>query len=222
MDPTSVPTSTGPTDSVDESTPRTGTDDGPVDFPEMTVDLADPYAVEAAQVINDALLTPKDAGKGFVKGNFVPADPTNHDAVLPCGQPSTAAMFPNGLRLGTQIGLPDTAQLEQTVNLFLDEETAKAAFAWSADGLNCNTGDLNGTAIEITDEGDVTADVGGDEAHAWTAVIGGQNGVVIGVRRGHMTLGFTFIVAAGADGSALPNPVELAALGMEKLAAAGY
>jgi len=224
-EPSTPDQSTTDPSTTETSAPESSTDADPSEpatFPEMTIDPSEPDAVEALKVLESAVLTPEDAGEDFVAGTFTPGDPDDHDSVLPCGQPTTTAMFPNGLRTGSQLVLPDSAQLEQSVNLFLDEETAQAAFEWAAEGLNCSTGDLGGTPIEITDEGDVTADVGGDQAHAWTAVIGDQTGVIIGVRKGHLTLGFTFVLLAGVDGSTLPNPVDLAAAGVQKLEDAGY
>lgn len=213
--------------STEESTPEVTTD-GSTDesttddsFPPMTVDTGSAESLAVTEKINAALLTAKDVGEGFAKGDYTPSDPTATTATLPCGQTSTAVMFPNALRTGTTLTKGNTAQLEQAVNMFLDSKTAAEAYDYAVEGLSCSEGDVGGTKVAITDEGDVSSQVGAERAQAWTAKIGNDQGVLVAVNDGDLSLGFTFVIAGGADSSSLPNPLDLVATAVKKLQDAG-
>jgi len=193
----------------------------PTSFPEMTVDTGSADSLAVTEKINKALLTPTEVGKGFTETTYTPSDPTDTTATLPCGQVSTAVMFPNALRTGTTLTKGNTAQLEQAVNMFLDSKTAAEAYDYAVAGLSCSEGDVGGTKVAITDGGDVSADVGAERAQAWTATIGKDQAVLVAVNDGDLSLGFTFVLAGGADSSTLPNPLELVAKAVKKLQDAG-
>ncbi|RIJ77595.1 hypothetical protein D1871_06425 [Nakamurella silvestris] len=229
----STDTAVGTASSSTEPTPSgTGTTDAPgttasppqlpTSFPEMTVDTTESDALQAVDVINGALLKAGDLGTGFAKAAYTPPDPTDRTALLPCGQVNTAAMFPNALRTGTKLVDGTTAQMDQTVTLFLDEETAKAAFEHAVAGYSCTEGLIGDAPVGITDGGDLTTQIGGDKAHAWAATIGDEAGVLVVVQQGRLTQGFTYVMGAGVEMKDVPNPIEAATLAVKKMQEAGF
>ncbi|AZI59012.1 hypothetical protein EH165_13505 [Nakamurella antarctica] len=140
---------------------------------------------------------------------------------MPCGQPATFLQFPNVLRAGTNVVLGQSVQFQEAVNLYVDAATASAAYDYAVAGLACGDGKIGSTAVTISEPEDVTATVGGDSATTWTVGIEGETGVLVSVLSGPLIINFTFIAAAGADSSALPDPLELAKAATAKLIAAG-
>lgn len=199
------------------------TSEEPVDqtFPEQTVDTESPDALAVLAAINEALLTPQDIGNGFVQGTYSAPDPSDTGSTLPCGQVNTSVAFPNALRTGTTLTLGQSAQFQQAVSYFLDDETASAAFSYAVAGISCTDAKVGGTTATVSEPQDVTADTGGDTAIAWTVKIGTDSAVLIAVLTGSTTVGYTFAVSGNSDVATLPNPVEVVALATQKLIAAG-
>ena len=191
----------------------------------MTVDTTDAEAVKALGVMNAALLTPVEVGTGFVKGSYTPPNPTDTSVKLPCGGVSTAVLFPNALRTGTNMTKGNSLQFQESVSLFTDTKTAVAAFAAGAAGVSCAKGSIGGTPVTFTTGQDVTAEVGGDRAMAWAVVVDpsgeADKGVLIAVTSGSMTAGYTFVAAAGFDSSKEATPISLAKKATAKLIRAG-
>lgn len=208
-------TSTGETGTSETGTAETNT------FPEITVNTTDQDAVNALTTMEKGLLTAEELGNGFAKGNYTPADPTDTTGKLPCGQVSTSVMFPNALRTGTTLGKGNEALMEETLNLFLDDTTAAAAYEYALEGLNCAEGKVGDVVVQIENAGDVSKEIGVEAANAWTAAIGSDTAVLIAFKRGSLTAGFTFVVAEGVDSSTLPNPIDLATAVVKKLNDAG-
>lgn len=224
----SAPTAEGTEKSAENSSEqseaaRSETSGKPVaeTFPEQTVDTESPNALAVLAKIDKALLTPQDLGSGFVQGTYAAPDPSDTGSTLPCGQVNTSVAFPNALRTGTVLTLGQSAQVQQAVSYFLDEETASAAFSYAVAGISCTDANVGGTAATVSEPQDVTADVGGGTAIAWTVQIGTDSAVLIAVLRGSTSVGYTFAVPGNSDVNTLPNPVEVVALATQKLIAAG-
>jgi len=193
-----------------------------VSFPEMTVDTTESDALGAIDLINGALLKAGDLGTEFVKVPYVPSDPTDRTALLPCGQVNTAALFPNALRTGTKLNQDATAQMDQSVSLFLDKDTAGQAYDHAVAGFSCTEGRIGDAVVGITDGGDLTSQIGGDKAHAWAATIGDEAGVLVVVLQGRMTQAFTYVMGAGVQMKDVPDPIEAATLAVKKMQGVGF
>ena len=172
--------------------------------------------------MNSALLTPAEVGTGFVKGPYTPPDPKDTSVSLPCGGTSTAALFPNALRTGTNMTKNKSLQFQESVSLFTDAKTAGRAYDTAVAGLSCAKGSIEGTPVTITKGEDVTAQVGGDRATTWNVVIGSEgSGVLVAVTSGSMTAGYTFIAAAGVSSAGDASPLSIAKKATTKLIDAG-
>jgi hypothetical protein len=187
----------------------------------MTVVTDDANAKKVLALMDAGLITPAEVGKGFVKQPFTPRDPSDHAAKMPCGQPSTAALFPNALRTGTDLVQGQNAEFEESVTLYLDAATAGQAFEADVAGVTCDKGDISGTPVTISKPQDVTAEIGGSKAVAWSIEAGGSRGVLVAVNSGSVTIGFTFLAAPNADTSKLPNTLDVAKKATAKLLATG-
>ena len=219
-EPSTLPSvSTSAAGSPDAGTPlSSGADTSPL--PEATVNTPSADALKVLGLMNDALLTPAEVGTGFTKAQYVapkPKDPTK----LPCGTLSAAALYPNALRTGATADQGQAAEFIESASLFLDAATAGKAFQANVDGVSCTKGDLNGATVEISQGQDVTSQVGGDKAGAWSITFEGYQGVLIAVTSGSLVLGFTFIADSSTDTSKLPNPLALAKAATEKMLATG-
>ncbi len=186
-------------------------------LPEITVQTTSAEARRIVSAVNAILLTPAELGKGFTKRTYTPPDPKDTSARLPCGQVNTAAQFPNALRTGTEIVKGNSVQFDEAVSVYLDTKTATSAFAAAVAGVSCNNGKIGTTPVTVISARDVTAEVGGDQARAWKLGLGPDSVVLVGVRTGLISVGFTFIVAASADTSVLPNPLDIAKVATERL-----
>lgn len=214
-----TPDVTTPDDTTPElTTPELTSSDGPTSsYPELTIDPDGEQAQAVIAEIQEYLLTPEEVGEGFTTIDYTPTDPRDTSLTQPCGQMSTAVVYPNAVRTGTSLVRGQEAQFDEVVNVFLDEDTATEAFAYAVEGLNCTDGMVGGNPVVITDAGDVTDQVGGDEAHAWTATLGDNHAVLMAVRSGALSLGFTFVVAGTVDTTTLPDPLEVVAAAVTKL-----
>ncbi len=193
----------------------------PGPLPAITVDTTNANALKALEVMNSALLTPAEVGAGFVKGPYTPPDPKDTSVKLPCGGTSTAALFPNALRTGTNMTKNQTLQFQESVSLLTDTKSAAGAYAAGVAGVSCAKGSIDGTPVTFSKGQDVTAQVGGDSAMTWSVVIGNDSGVLVAVRSGSLTAGYTFIAAGGADTAGEASPLSLARKATTKLTAAG-
>lgn len=166
-----------------------------------------------------ALLTPGDVGNGFVPGSYQPPDPSRPS---PCGKPSVAAQFPQALRLGTELDKGQSLQLIESLTVLPDVATAQAAYAAGVAGLSCRQARLDAGAPPVTIGAprDVTAQVGGDKAMAWSLSAQGLKGSLVAVQSAEAVITFSFLALGSADTSTAPDPVAVAKTGVAKILAA--
>ena len=186
--------------------------------PATTVDTTSDDAVKVLGLMKKSLLTPKEVGTGFTAAD-TPAD--NAATPTACGTKSVLALYPNVLRSGEVITSGETAQFQEQLSLFVDTETAQAAFKAQVAGITCSKGSISGTPVTFGALQDVTSQVGGEKAVAATVSFDGATGVLIAVGSGSTTVGYTFLAATGTDTSKLPNPLDLAKKATAKVLAAG-
>ncbi len=199
-----------------------GSDDKPAAAPttsttSSTTSPAPSTSENPADLLKKALLTASDVGPGFVEGTW---EEPNANEPGPCGKPNVSAQFPNAVRIGAQFAKGEQFQLIEGINVFADANTSKAAYAAGVDGLTCTDATLGGQPVSIGERMDVTAQVGGDLATAWSVKADGMEGVLIAVHAEQAVLTFTFVAIGGADTSSVANPIEVAKTGVSKALAA--
>jgi hypothetical protein len=204
-----------------------GSDDKPAAAPSTTTSTTSSSSAAPAPstgsgedpkaLLKKALLTASDVGPGFVEGTW---EETSASEPGPCGKPNVAAQFPNAVRIGAQFAKGEQFQLIEGINVFADTDTSKAAYAAGIDGLACAEPKLGGQPVEIGQQMDVTAQVGGSVATAWSVKADGIEGVLIAVHAEQAVLTFTFVALGGADTSSVANPIALAKTGVSKAMAA--
>lgn len=219
------PTRTTPSaeTSAETSTETSTTDSGLSGNPSPpgAVDTTSATAPKALSLMNGALLKPADLGAGFATRKYTAPDPMDTSTKLPCGQPTANVQYPNALRTGTILTKGNSAQLEESVALYPSDGVAEKAFAVNEAGVSCRKGTQGGITFTISAGQDVTAELGGDRAEAWSITVGADKGVLALVRSGSLTVGFTFLMAAGTDATALPNALAVAKTATARLIATG-
>ncbi|MHA6796453.1 hypothetical protein ACVGVM_23515 [Pseudonocardia bannensis] len=128
------------------------------------------------------------------------------------------ARFPAAVRVGTALDGPVAGvPVRQTVSVYGDEGTARAAHQANADGPACSEGTLSGQPVVITPAEDLQFDVGGEQATGWR--VGGESFdvVLISVQTRELVVNFTYLSPAGAP-TGLPDPLVISRTGVQKLA----
>lgn len=168
-----------------------------------------------------AMLVAADVtGYNLTDGQFTPPDPSQP---LPCGQPDPDSKLPPALQVGAEIdsASPQAAVIE-TLAFYTDTATATQAFNLGLQGVSCASATLtdNGGTIpiQLTSPSDVTSQVGGDKAIAVQIKSAQFQAVVVGVTKDNAVLTFQYQTVPDADTTKLPNPIGLAALGVQKIA----
>lgn len=176
-----------------------------------------PGADDPVAALRAGLLAADDIGPGYTRGDDPQPEPSTP---TPCGGPSTVAQFPNAVRVGVSHDGPQAASVTETVSVYGDQATSDAAFAAVHDGLACGQGTIGAESVVITPREDLRADVGGDQASGWR--VGGDrfDAIYISVQIGPAVVNLVFLAPTNVDTSTLPDPLPIAARGVQKIRAA--
>lgn len=167
-----------------------------------------------------ALLKPSDIGTGFTTGTY-----SSVKTRLPCDPAGTTPLsqrVPAQATGGTEIDSGNQAALTQTVNAYADAATGAQAWNLFKAGVNCTTATLpDGSKMTLQAPVDVTAQVsaGHGSSLEWQWTTAGAHGVMIATFAGRVGTSLMFAVANNASTAGLPDPVQVAKLAFEKLAA---
>ncbi|HEY2812969.1 MAG TPA: hypothetical protein VGJ03_05865 [Acidimicrobiales bacterium] len=167
------------------------------------------------------MLTASDVtGFALTDGQFTAPDPTQP---LPCGQPDPDSQFAPTLQVGSEIdSASPQATIVETLAFYSDTATASKAFDAGVQGISCSNGNVtaNGAPIpvQLQSPSDVTSQVGGDRAVQVQLTSSQFQAVVIGVTKDNAVVTFQYETTPDADTTKLPNPTQLGALGVQKIA----
>lgn len=192
--------------------------------PVRPVDMAAPVAApaaeedlsldDAAELIRPFLLTADEVGSGFTPGEEPLPDPT---APAICGGPNTVAQFPVAVRVGAAFDGPVAGlQVTETVSVHEDAATAEAAYRAGVEGVSCSEGTVAGEDVSIVAAGDLTADIGGEQATGWVIANSDVEVIVVTVQSDEIVWNFTYL-AVGGHVEQLPDAVDVSAAGVAKL-----
>ncbi|MCW2498077.1 hypothetical protein [Jatrophihabitans sp.] len=204
----------------------------PSSFPSSSAPAASPSSAETVTKaqIQSVLLTAKDISANAI----AQAIPTTSNNPLPCqsaGEPTLTDKFPGTVRAGVDI-VDNTARaaVSEEIRLFADKATATAALAYAKAGLACSGGTVtadDGTklAVKLGAPQDIEASLlkdaklastGIDQAYAWSATSSTDDYGLVTVQIDRSLVLMTFVNAAGADTSKLPDPLSIVELAIEK------
>ena len=164
--------------------------------------------------LDKGLLSASDLGTGF-KAQALPAPQAG--AKTPCGGASTASVFPNAIRTGVAIAKGNDAQLQESVSLYVTAADSAKAHDHDVSGINCKSGEIDGSKFTLSAAEDVTSQVGGTDAKIWNITIEDASGVLIAIQDQAGTINMTFLAAKGVDATKLPTPIEVAKFAVDKL-----
>lgn len=182
---------------------------------EMVADPEEDLSLDdAAELIRPFLLTADEIGPGFTPGAEPQPDPAT-PAI--CGGRSVVAQFPIAVRVGSTFAGPvEGVQVTETVSVYEDADTARAAYQAGVDGVDCGEGTVAGESVAIVPAEDLTYDVGGEQATG--RVLGNENFdvIIVTVQSDAVVWNFTYL-AYGDTLAELPDAVTVSAAGVEKL-----
>ncbi|WP_143172226.1 hypothetical protein [Pseudonocardia thermophila] len=168
-------------------------------------------------LLRAALLRPSEVGPGW---RVAPEQPLPNPSVpAVCGGHSVIARFPDAQRVGVALlGSRSGERVQETLSVFGDRTTARAAYDAYAEGLDCTKGSLSGTPVTISEPEDVRDRVQGDRATAWTLTGSGFRALLVSVLTGDQLVNFVFLTP---DGSSLTrvDALVLARTGVARLQA---
>ncbi|HXV92398.1 MAG TPA: hypothetical protein VD813_03795, partial [Pseudonocardia sp.] len=190
--------------------PATTGDPAPAAGPQPPADVLD--------ALRAALIQPGDLGPGWTVGDEPVPDPSTPAA---CGGPGVVAQFPDAVRLGTALAGPQPDVLAQeTVSIYADPDTARAAFLANAEGLACSEGTLGDRPVVITPAEDLTFDLGGEQALGWQAGTEDLDLLILSVQAQEAVVTFTYVAPTGFDWSVVPDRLGLSRTAVGRLLAA--
>lgn len=167
------------------------------------------------------MLTAADvSGFALTDGQFTAPDPTQP---LPCGQPDPDNQFPPALQVGSELdSASPQAAIVETLAFYQDTETASKAFQAGVQGISCTSGNVvtgsQSIPVQLETPSDVTSQVGGDKAVQVHLTSSQFQAVVVAVSKDNAIATFQYQTTPDADTTELPNPTQLAALGIQKIA----
>lgn len=210
VDVSTTTTDEGPTTTAPASEPAPSTSAG-----EGFGDLEGLRTAAAA-----ALLTAAEIGPGFVDGGYEPGDQAD---VTPCGTPGADTVIAPTITVGTQASQASpSANVVEEIRIYVDPAEADTAYTAGVAGLSCQSSVEEGgsaDAVTFTGLGDLTAELGGTEAAGWSFQSDAAQGVLVAARLDAAIVFFQFLVPAGTDASALPDPLAVAGAAVGKIAA---
>lgn len=166
-----------------------------------------------------ALLTPAEIGAGFVDGGYQPGDQAD---VTPCGTPGADTVVTPTITVGAQAAQASpSATVVEEIRIYIDPEEAATAYAAGVAGLSCPSGeeDGGGATVTFTGLGDLTDELGGTETAGWTFESDAAQGLLVAARLDAALVFFQFLIPAGTDAAALPDPLAVAGAAVAKVAA---
>jgi hypothetical protein len=168
----------------------------------------------AADQLRPFLLAPPDVGSGFGPGQEPVPDPA---VPAICGGPGVVAQFPSAVRVGVGlVGPSDGVLVQETVSVYGDEATARAAYRANLDGLSCSEGTAPDGPVVLTPAEDLSVDVPADESTGWQIGGTGYDLVLIAVRDDEVVMNFAFVAPEG-QAAGLPDPLAISRTGVQKL-----
>lgn len=178
-------------------------------------------AVPTQAKAQSAMLTSADlTGFTLTDGQFTPAPVSTP---LPCGQANPDAANPPALQVGSDIeSAAPQASIVEDLSFYADTATATQAFQAGLAGVSCSNGSVqtsNGSIpVQLQTPTDVTSQVGGDKA-IQVVISGSQlQAVIVAATKDNAVVTFQYATTPDADLTKLPNPTQLAALGIQKIA----
>ncbi|GEM_PF-6835930 len=159
-------------------------------------------------------------GFTLTDGQFTP---TPASSPLPCGQSSPDVAFPPALQVGSDIeSASPQASIVEDLSFYADAATASQAFQAGVQGVSCSNGNVQAPSgsipVQLQNPTDVTSQVGGDKAIQVEISGSGIQAVIVAATKDNAIVTFQYATTPDADLSKLPNPTQLAALGIQKIA----